>query len=160
MVILTNSKKLANNSANNANRGQNSANSTNSINHTKYWTLKKIGPKKNPEFLLDGKKVRNITLKTRIKSIYIPPAYKDVAIAKSPNNPIQVMGTDIKGRRQYLYSSKHIKRQEEQKYKNVLSLGNIIIKLEEDNNKDIRHLAHILQSTPNKFNKPADFMPI
>ena len=152
MTSKNTSKKISANSANSANQP--------SIDTKKYWTYKRVGSKKAPEFLLDGKKIRNVTLKSRLKSIYIPPAYKNVVIAKSPNNPIQVMGTDIKGRRQYLYSSKHIKKQAEQKYKNVLSLGSIIIKLEEDNDKDIRHIAQILHSSPDKFKKPTDFMPI
>ena len=39
----------------------------------------------------------------RIKSLVIPPAWNDVWICRRPNGHIQAVGTDAKGRRQYLY---------------------------------------------------------
>jgi DNA topoisomerase IB len=39
----------------------------------------------------------------RIKSLVIPPAWKDVWICPYPNGHIQAVGTDDAGRRQYLY---------------------------------------------------------
>jgi DNA topoisomerase IB len=39
----------------------------------------------------------------RIKSLVIPPAWTDVWICRYPQGHIQAVGTDAKGRRQYLY---------------------------------------------------------
>ena len=40
---------------------------------------------------------------TRIKALVIPPAWTDVWISQYDNGHIQAVGTDAKGRRQYLY---------------------------------------------------------
>jgi DNA topoisomerase-1 len=151
MVIKTKKAIVASISANN---------STPSFDHKKYWSYKRIGSKKDPRYLLDGKEVKNATLKKRIKSIYVPPAYKNVIVAKSEANPIQIIGTDVKGRRQYLYSSKHIKKQSEEKYKNILNLGQIINTLESDNDNEIKRVYSVLSKTPAKLSRPDDYMPI
>ncbi|MFX5684647.1 DNA topoisomerase IB, partial [Acinetobacter baumannii] len=39
----------------------------------------------------------------RARSLVIPPAWREVWIAKQPNAHIQAVGTDEAGRRQYTY---------------------------------------------------------
>jgi DNA topoisomerase IB len=39
----------------------------------------------------------------RIRSLAIPPAWRDVWICPVPNGHLQAVGTDRAGRRQYLY---------------------------------------------------------
>ena len=54
--------------------------------------------------IINNKVVINKKLISRLDSIYIPPAYKDLVVAKSESNKIQIIGTDNKGRRQYIYN--------------------------------------------------------
>ena len=42
---------------------------------------------------------------TRIKAMAIPPAWTDVRIAHDPDEPLQVLGRDAKGRTQYRYTA-------------------------------------------------------
>ena len=60
--------------------------------------------------LVNNKIATDRDLIKRLDGIYIPPAYKDVVIAKSANNKIQAIGTDIRGRRQYIYNPVFIKK--------------------------------------------------
>ena len=41
--------------------------------------------------------------RSRIKSLRIPPNWKNVKISKDPSNKIQVTGEDVRGRTQYIY---------------------------------------------------------
>ncbi|MFI6919774.1 DNA topoisomerase IB [Nonomuraea spiralis] len=51
----------------------------------------------------DGRPVRDSTTLRRIRSLVIPPAWKDVWICPSPHGHLQAVGTDAAGRRQYRY---------------------------------------------------------
>jgi hypothetical protein len=62
--------------------------------------------KKKQFHLVNNKVATDKELVKRLDSIYIPPAYKDIVVAKSPHNKIQAIGTDIRGRRQYVYNHK------------------------------------------------------
>src|SRR5262245_49601722 len=48
-----------------------------------------------------GKRVRDREVITRIRSLAIPPAWKDVWICTSPHGHLQAVGRDAKGRKQY-----------------------------------------------------------
>jgi DNA topoisomerase IB len=61
--------------------------------------LKKIPKYK---YYLNQQLVEEPILLNRLHSIYIPPAYTDVIISKSPNYKIQAIGIDTKGRNQNL----------------------------------------------------------
>jgi DNA topoisomerase IB len=50
-----------------------------------------------------GKRITDRETLDRIRSLVIPPAWKDVWICSAPNGHIQATGTDAAGRRQYLY---------------------------------------------------------
>lgn len=51
----------------------------------------------------------------RIRELALPPAWTDVAIARSPSAPLQAVGRDAAGRWQYRYSAAHVRRREEKK---------------------------------------------
>lgn len=57
----------------------------------------------------------------RIKSLVIPPAWKDVWISPHPNGHLQAVGTDDAGRRQYLYHPEWRIRQDRNKFDRVLT---------------------------------------
>src|SRR5690242_17406269 len=50
-----------------------------------------------------GKKVTDQETLLRIRSLVIPPAWKDVWICTSPRGHIQAVGRDQRGRKQYKY---------------------------------------------------------
>lgn len=56
----------------------------------------------------------------RIKSLVIPPAWRDVWICPDPNGHIQAVGTDSAGRRQYLYHESWAQRREAEKHERML----------------------------------------
>src|SRR5579871_6177774 len=51
----------------------------------------------------DDKPVRDEKTLARIRSLVIPPAWKNVSICSSPLGHLQAVGTDAKGRKQYRY---------------------------------------------------------
>ena len=55
-----------------------------------------------------NKQINDIETLSRIKKIVIPPAYTDIRIANSENNYLQAVGTDEKGRTQYIYKKSYI----------------------------------------------------
>ena len=56
----------------------------------------------------------------RIKSLAIPPAWRDVWISPYPNGHIQAVGTDDAGRRQYLYHPDWRIKRDKMKFDRVL----------------------------------------
>jgi DNA topoisomerase-1 len=56
----------------------------------------------------------------RIRSLAIPPAWKDVWISPYPNGHIQAVGTDDAGRRQYLYHQDWRIKRDKMKFDRVL----------------------------------------
>lgn len=110
--------------------------------------LKKIPKYK---YYLNQQLVEEPILLNRLHGIYIPPAYTDVIISKSPNYKIQAIGIDTKGRKQYIYHPKFIKRQLSKKYNNIVSLGDKIIKMEREIKNKIQEIANrgTLLDTPN-----------
>jgi DNA topoisomerase-1 len=73
------------------------------------------------------------TLKTRLQSLYIPPAYKNLQVAQSASNKIQVVGEDTAGRTQYIYNDRYKAGLEKRKYADLDELGKYITRIEADN---------------------------
>src|SRR5512142_2026523 len=59
----------------------------------------------------------------RIRSLAIPPAWKKVWICPYPNGHIQAVGTDVAGRRQYLYHQQWQDERNEEKFDRVLEMS-------------------------------------
>jgi DNA topoisomerase I len=73
--------------------------------------------------LADGSAVTDARLLARIAKLRIPPAWRDVRIARGETAPLQAVGVDKKGRTQYLYHSRFRAQQEEAKFKRVVEFG-------------------------------------
>jgi DNA topoisomerase I len=93
--------------------------------------------------LVNNKIATDKKLVKRLSSIYIPPAYKDIVIAKSENNKIQAIGTDNRGRRQYIYNNNYTKKRNDRKYEDIMELAKKISGIEADNDKMLIELAKI-----------------
>ena len=107
--------------------------------------------------IINNKVVINKKLISRLDSIYIPPAYKDLVVAKSESNKIQIIGTDNKGRRQYIYNPNYTKKRNSRKYDDVMDLGKSIIKIEKDN---ITMLNELNKKSYTQWSLPNDYIPI
>jgi DNA topoisomerase I len=59
----------------------------------------------------------------RIRSLAIPPAWRDVWICPWPNGHIQAIGTDAAGRRQYRYHDAWRARRDAEKHERVLEIA-------------------------------------
>jgi DNA topoisomerase-1 len=55
---------------------------------------------------MNGKDIDDSAIIERINKLKIPPIWTDVVIAKNPKAHLQVVGTDAKGRKQYIYHPK------------------------------------------------------
>ena len=59
----------------------------------------------------------------RVKSLVIPPAWRDVWISPYPNAHLQAVGTDEAGRRQYLYHPAWRAKRDEAKFDRVVAMA-------------------------------------
>jgi DNA topoisomerase-1 len=73
--------------------------------------------------LPDGSPITDEKALARIRKLRIPPAWKDVRIARGDSAPLQAVGVDKKGRTQYLYHSRFRAQQEEAKFRRVVEFG-------------------------------------
>lgn len=136
------------------------------FNKRQFWTFKKLKTAKakkttkNPRkfyYLINNKIATDKDTIKRLDSLYIPPAYKDIVIAKSPYNKIQAIGTDIKGRRQYIYNKTYINKRNDRKFDDIIGLGKKIIQIEKDNDSMLDKLKN---KSPKDMIFPTDYIPI
>ena len=73
--------------------------------------------------LPDGSLVHDDKILARIRKLRIPPAWRDVRIARGDASPLQAVGLDKKGRTQYLYHARFRAQREEAKFKRVVEFG-------------------------------------
>jgi DNA topoisomerase-1 len=59
----------------------------------------------------------------RIAKLRIPPAWREVRIARGDSAPLQAVGIDKKGRTQYLYHTRFRAAREEEKFRRVVEFG-------------------------------------
>lgn len=67
-----------------------------------------------------GERITDAAEVQRLKSLAIPPAWKDVWICPWPNGHIQAVGTDDAGRRQYQYHPEWRAKRDKMKFDRVL----------------------------------------
>jgi DNA topoisomerase-1 len=74
-------------------------------------------------YLNDHGRVRDSTTLARIRSLVIPPAWREVWICPSPVGHIQAVGRDARGRKQYRYHPRWREVRDETKYARVLAFA-------------------------------------
>jgi DNA topoisomerase IB len=87
----------------------------------------------------DGEPITDAEVRARIDGLVIPPAWTDVWITPFANGHLQAVGTDAKGRRQYLYHERWHSRQGELKHQRVLLLGAALPKARERAREPLDH---------------------
>ena len=70
-----------------------------------------------------GREITDEEKLERIRSLAIPPAWKDVWIAPSARSKLQATGVDAAGRKQYLYHPEFRARQEQAKYDRLIGFA-------------------------------------
>ena len=86
----------------------------------------------------DGRSVRDEKTLARIRRLRIPPAWRDVRIARGETSPLQAVGVDKKGRTQYLYHSRFRSQREEEKFRRVVEFGESLPRLRRKVNQDLK----------------------
>ncbi|MDQ1680810.1 MAG: hypothetical protein QOI42_1669 [Frankiaceae bacterium] len=74
----------------------------------------------------DGAVVTDEATLGRIDGLKIPPAWTDVWICPWPNGHIQAIGTDARGRRQYLYHAEWRTRRDREKFERVIDFAHAL----------------------------------
>jgi len=94
----------------------------------------------------------------RIRRLVIPPAWKNVWICPSADGHLQAVGTDEKGRRQYLYHPRFRALREEAKFEHMIAFAEALPALRERVTKDMARpglgrdkvlatVVHLLETT-------------
>jgi DNA topoisomerase I len=86
----------------------------------------------------DGTTVRDEKTLARIKSLAIPPAYKDVWICAQANGHLQATGFDDRGRKQYRYHPRWREVRDETKYARMMAFGQALPKIRERVQQDLK----------------------
>lgn len=88
------------------------------------WIVRK-GTKRSGFRYVDenGRAVRDKRILERIDKLRVPPAWRDVHIAKSASSAIQAWGFDARGRKQYRYDERAVERRDLRKYHRVRQLA-------------------------------------
>ena len=77
----------------------------------------------------DGDLVRDRATIDRIRSIVIPPAWRDVWISPDPRGHLQATGRDDRGRKQYRYHPKWSETRGETKYEHTIAFAEALPRL-------------------------------
>lgn len=86
----------------------------------------------------DGAPVDDEKTLVRIGRLRIPPAWRDVRIARGDSAPLQAVGVDKKGRTQYLYHPRFRAQREEAKFRRVVEFGEALPALRRRVRNDLR----------------------
>jgi DNA topoisomerase I len=86
----------------------------------------------------DGKRISEGALLTRIRSLAIPPAYRNVWICVSPRGHLQATGQDARGRKQYRYHARWRSHRDAQKFDHILEFGQALPRIRRRVAQDLR----------------------
>ncbi len=77
----------------------------------------------------DGRKLTDPEIVDRIRTLAIPPAWKDVWICPYPMGHIQATGTDAAGRKQYRYHDRWRERRDREKFDEMIHFARALPRL-------------------------------
>src|SRR5918911_858109 len=98
----------------------------------------------------------------RLHELKIPPAWKDVAVSRSPASKVQAVGRDKAGRWQYRYNDRAVVERERKKYERLVAFGRALPKLRQEIDRSLalpglprdRVMACILRILTTCFMRP------
>jgi len=74
----------------------------------------------------------------RIKSLVIPPAWRDVRICGSANGYLQAVGWDARGRKQYRYHARYRETRDQVKFSRMIAFGTALALIRNAVSEDLR----------------------
>lgn len=86
----------------------------------------------------DGSEITDEATLARIRSIVIPPAWRDVWISPTPRGHIQATGRDARGRKQYRYHPRWREVRDEDKYERMLDFARALPRIRRRVDRDLR----------------------
>jgi len=86
----------------------------------------------------EGSPVTDEKTLARIVKLRIPPAWRDVKIARGESAPLQAIGVDKKGRTQYRYHDGFRSSREMEKYKKIVEFGEALPELRRRVRNDLK----------------------
>ena len=89
----------------------------------------------------DGSPVSDEKTLARIAKLRVPPAWRDVRIARGEGAPLQAVGVDKKGRLQYRYHNRFRAQREEEKFRRVVEFGESLPELRRHVRADLQREA-------------------
>jgi DNA topoisomerase I len=87
----------------------------------------------------NGRRIRDAQELARIRSLVIPPAWKDVWISPDPRGHLQAVGRDARGRKQYRYHPKWRVVRDETKYYRLIGFAQALPVIRARTVRDLRH---------------------
>lgn len=104
--------------------------------------IRRTGRRNRFEYLdANGRTIRDRPTLTRIAALRVPPAWRDVHIARSPRSAIQAWGFDARGRKQYRYNGRAVELRELRKHHRVRQLAKELPRLRRMMERDTRPTA-------------------
>jgi DNA topoisomerase I len=85
----------------------------------------------------DGRAINDEAALERIRSLAIPPAWREVRISPSPRSALQAIGVDKAGRVQRIYHPLAVARRARRKYEKIVRFGELLPALRRRTNEDI-----------------------
>jgi DNA topoisomerase-1 len=73
-----------------------------------------------------GRQVKDPAVLARIRSLVIPPAWKNVWICASPHGHLQALGIDARGRKQYRYHPRWRQVRDQAKFEHILDFARVL----------------------------------
>ena len=89
-------------------------------------------------FDAEGGKIRDPALLDRIRSLVIPPAWKDVWICTRPRGHLQATGRDERGRKQFLYHPRWRETRDADKYAKLVGFARTLPRIRSRVARDLR----------------------
>ena len=86
----------------------------------------------------DGSAITDERTLARIRRLRIPPAWREVRVARGDGSPLQAVGIDKKGRTQYRYHARFRAQREEEKFQRVVEFGESLPQLRRRVRNDLR----------------------
>jgi DNA topoisomerase I len=91
------------------------------------------------QYLFEDKDITDSELLDYINSLVIPPAWKNVKIAKNKDADILATGTDSAGRLQYIYHPRFRARQDRAKFERILRFARALPKMRRITGEHLKH---------------------
>jgi DNA topoisomerase-1 len=86
----------------------------------------------------EGRPLRDQRHLARIRSLVIPPAWRDVWICPSPHGHLQAFGWDARGRKQYRYHPLYREHRDQAKFSRMIAFGTVLALIRRRAEEDLR----------------------